>query len=638
MPRIDVYIVLADLASYTEKAASVHRQTGSEGLELLNKKIREYVDKSVEDVGNEELLFQTFLDIQIANKEGEDITSVSHKPKSSTAISNRGDDAILVFKSAESAHRFAEKLHCHSREENQSRKKHEQDLWYFRAACAFGDISVNEDGSCSIDPASWARAVVTRLCGKAEKGEFLMHDKAFADLPLDLQDCYGEEEEVEGKETDGKSYACRRWKVIEVEDSQSSRQPRSRPVANVRLPENFVERPDEPSEKTVLMLPASSSSINSPRWIAEFKRLETSIKNASSREKEKTDRNQTFEKYKFESKPYITFSELSQELTALEPSIIHITGEVDGIGELLIGDTDQSAENQNELISNLFRLHSRFINCVVLSGCCVEEQLNGIVQYIEFIISIPRELEGDLSIIFLDHFYFQLGFVRNIEKSYEFGMDELKKRIAQRPEFEKSSLPEIFSKEEETKRRQEEAKRRDLEKELEICIKDLKIHTNDLVLWKKKASLLQDLGRINEMGEAYDQIALLEPDYRNRVKQGDALVALEEYQKADSAYDKAVEEEDGEKDYKVWWQKAIACVKAGEYIKAGDAYQKALWLLPPSPDDYVICTEYGEVLSKLKQLRESIQLYSTSLCLQPNYRVASYHRKQLYKKIYSENH
>jgi tetratricopeptide (TPR) repeat protein len=408
----------------------------------------------------------------------------------------------------------------------------------------------------------------------------------------------------------------------------------SNPTVHINLP----KQQDEPSEKIILMLPASSSSIHSPRWIGEFKRIESSIKNAFSRHKEVTDRNQKFDKYKFESKQYITFSELSQELTTLEPRILHITGEVDGIGELLIGDMSRNTEDYDELIFNLFKLNSQFISCVILSGCCIEDQVNGIIQYIEFIISVPRELEESLVIAFFDEFYFHLCFVRDVKTSYELGIDKLKKLIGQRPDFERNLFPRIFSKEEEEKRKKEEVRRRDLERDLEICIRDLEMHGNDLVLWKKKASLLQDLGRINEMNEAYEKVALLDPDnYQNRIKQGNALVALEEYKKADSAYDKAVEAEDGEKDYKVWWQKAIAYAKAGEYIKAGDAYQKALWLLPPSPDDYVICTQYGVVLNKLKQFRESIQLYSTSLCLQPNYRVASYRRKQLYKKIYSEN-
>ena len=88
--------------------------------------------------------------------------------------------------------------------------------------------------------------------------------------------------------------------------------------------------------------------------------------------------------------------------------------------------------------------------------------------------------------------------------------------------------------------------------------------------------------------------------------------------------------------YRVWWRKANAHSKAKEYREANRSYEEALALVPPSPDNYVIRTEYAVTLGKLKQFSESIQQYSAALCLQPNYRVARYHRNKMYKKIYSE--
>ncbi|KAM3113642.1 hypothetical protein ACJ2PR_15035 [Phormidesmis sp. 146-33] len=70
-------------------------------------------------------------------------------------------------------------------------------------------------------------------------------------------------------------------------------------------------------------------------------------------------------------------------------------------------------------------------------------------------------------------------------------------------------------------------------------------------------------------------------------------------------------------------------------MEAGECYKNALSLLPPSPDDYVICREYGNALGKLEQFYQDILLYQTSLCLQPNYRIANYDKKQAYKKIYA---
>lgn len=189
-------------------------------------------------------------------------------------------------------------------------------------------------------------------------------------------------------------------------------------------------------------------------------------------------------------------------------------------------------------------------------------------------------------------------------------------------------LPQLFTK-------NGEAKRRDLEKELSAYNNQLEQDSSSIELWRKKADLLKELGRVDDANDAYEKASSLAPrDSSIRVQQGDALKQLGNPEKANDAYDKAIELD--EKDYKVWWKKARILVQTGKNVDAGECYKNALSLLPPSPDNYVICREYGDVLSNLEQSCKSILFYKTSLCSQPNYRIANYNKKQMYKRIYAK--
>ncbi len=404
----------------------------------------------------------------------------------------------------------------------------------------------------------------------------------------------------------------------------------------VQMPRVWLPESKESSEKIILMLPADSNSYSSPRWKVECQQIEKSVKNANQKSEENAQ--EKLKPHKFESKPYTTYSDLPQELTALEPSIVHITGEVNGIAELVIGHTSHKTESQDELIADFFKLYSKYIDCVVLSGCYIEDQLYAISQYIKFVVFIPKELEEGLYITFFDNFYFQIVFRQDVERSYEIALNsvsrETKANLVNYPNFREEFLPKILFQEDGINRRKSE-------EELILCGGKLEVEPDNVKLWKRIASLLKDLGRIEEMNEAYNKVTELEPDYQNRLKQGNALLASGDYEKAEVAYTKALELE--ENDYKIWWKKAITLVKSGHIMEAGICYKKALSLLPPysdstpCPDKYVICKEYGDTLIETNKSCKGIQSYRTSLWLQQNYRLASYNKKQAYKRLYAQN-
>ena len=386
---------------------------------------------------------------------------------------------------------------------------------------------------------------------------------------------------------------------------------------------------DDTAKKTVLMLPASPESYKSERWKEEVKLAKEVIK--------KADKNEN--RYEFEDMAFIESSDVFRNLSDIKPYVLHISGDVEGIAELIIGNTSRITNDQNQQLSEIFKLHAQFIDCVILSGCSLEEQIREIVHHIEFVIIIPRSLRQENAVKFLDGFYYSLPSNRGIKGSYDAGIYELKQYLHGRNStFDETSRPEIFF-------QTDEISRRNWKKELDVCIEELEVDPTDTNLWKKKADLLKNLGYIDEMNEAYEKAASFDPgNYENRVKQGDALESLGDHNKANVAYDKALKLE--KEDYKIWWKKAIAQANIGEYNEADKFYKEALSLVSRFPwlvaspevnsDKYVLCREHGNIVIQLKRTRESIQSYRTSLWLEPNYRLANYEKKQAYKRFYSK--
>ncbi len=374
--------------------------------------------------------------------------------------------------------------------------------------------------------------------------------------------------------------------------------------------------------KRILLLSANPENPETRRRRKETKE----IRNALKRAKHGT-------LCELHDRPEIDAAELSQELTTIEPDIIDISGFDNGIECLTLTLEKNVKKNEStelerlKLIAEVFKLNSKSIKCIILNGCYSEEQAREIVQHIDFVIGISRDIEDDRVIKFLSEFYYQLGSERTIIDSYDISCNYLRRTGLE----DINLLPTLLDK-------YKERKRRELEEKLGVCDKEIEKNPNNVELWKKRGSLLKELGRAEEANEAYEQASSLAPnDYKIRAEQGDALEQLEKYEEAVNAYDKALELE--QEDYKVWWKKGQALVEGEKYDEAVEPYNKAVALAvkleQPSPDRYIICREYASLLKKLGEYPRSIVMYKKSLGFEPRYRASSYEKRQVYKKMYS---
>lgn len=366
---------------------------------------------------------------------------------------------------------------------------------------------------------------------------------------------------------------------------------------------------EKPKVKKILMLSANPENPETQRRRKETKEIRDALKRATQGDL-----------CELHDRPEINVDDLSQELTAIEPYIINISGNENGIEGLIL---EGNCENSEKLIARTFKPHKESIKCLILNGCYSNAQAIEIVHYIDFVIGISQDLEDIKVIKFLKEFYFYLGSGRNITDSYDAGYLSIQKTGLEDIKL----LPTLLDK-------YKEEKRRDLENQLRDCDKEIEKNQNDIKLWKNRGSLLTDLGRAEEANEAFEKASSLAPnDYKIRAEQGDALEQLEKYEEAVNAYDKALELET--EDYKVWWKKGQVLVEEKKYDKAVQPYDKAVTLEPPSPDSYIICREYASLLEKLGKYQKSIVMYKKSLGFEPRYRASSYEKRQVYKKMYS---
>ena len=127
----------------------------------------------------------------------------------------------------------------------------------------------------------------------------------------------------------------------------------------------------------------------------------------------------------------VRVGDLQELLHKHRPQIVHFCGH--GGGEQgLVFESDVGREHlvSTDALSNLFRLFSSSIECVLLNACYSEEQAGAIVDHINYVIGMNQEIRDDAAIAFSKGFYRALGYACSIEQSYEFGCNAIQLEIS----------------------------------------------------------------------------------------------------------------------------------------------------------------------------------------------------------------
>ena len=143
----------------------------------------------------------------------------------------------------------------------------------------------------------------------------------------------------------------------------------------------------------------------------------------------------------------VRVGDLQDLLFRHRPQIVHFCGHGSGQQGLVFEGNDGGEQwVRAEALSDLFRLFSKNVGCVLLNACYSEEQANAIVNHIDYVIGMNQEIRDDAAIAFSKGFYRALGYECSIEQAYEFGKNAIQLEISGSSKMRSVATEEVVRK------------------------------------------------------------------------------------------------------------------------------------------------------------------------------------------------
>jgi len=174
-------VVELDLVGYSTICDNFEQGLDVNSAAQLNQQIQSFVDAGLKAVG---------------------------ASRDESVMQTTGDGAIVVFETADDAHRFAHAVHEATQRHNRQRKQPLAKR-IFRIGAASGDIVMQPKAGGGFDIAGMTIARAVRLEAKAQPGGLLVDEETFQSLAADQKERYGAKQQVAGKrDEEFEAYAC----------------------------------------------------------------------------------------------------------------------------------------------------------------------------------------------------------------------------------------------------------------------------------------------------------------------------------------------------------------------------------------------------------------------------------------------
>jgi hypothetical protein len=122
----------------------------------------------------------------------------------------------------------------------------------------------------------------------------------------------------------------------------------------------------------------------------------------------------------------VRFWDLRRLLLDYEPQIVHFSGHGEKQGLIVEGELGIAVPISPEALSELFRLCSGHVECVLLNTCYSKAQADAINKHINCVIGMPGKIEDRAAFEFAVGFYDALGAGKSVEEAYKFGCNAVK--------------------------------------------------------------------------------------------------------------------------------------------------------------------------------------------------------------------
>jgi TIR domain/CHAT domain len=126
--------------------------------------------------------------------------------------------------------------------------------------------------------------------------------------------------------------------------------------------------------------------------------------------------------------------DLLDALLKYQPRIVHFCGHGEGqIGLVLEDEAGKAKPVSSEALSEVFKNFAEKVECVLLNACYSEVQAIAIVEHLNYVIGMSREIRDDAAIAFTRGFYTALGNGEAIKNAYNFGKSQVAIEISSDP-------------------------------------------------------------------------------------------------------------------------------------------------------------------------------------------------------------
>lgn len=199
--------------------------------------------------------------------------------------------------------------------------------------------------------------------------------------------------------------------------------------------------------KTILILASNPQGTTVLNLSREIRDIQDGLKRSSDREE-----------FKVEICLAVRPLDLRRAIIEIKPEIVHICGHGEGEKGLCFeNDQGEIKLVSKEALSELFRIASQSVECVVINTCYSEVQAEAIAEHILYVVGMNQAIKDKTAIEFAIGFYDGIGNGKSIEESFDIGklnilldldpsLDPNRKAIYEGDELEKTikqkNLPE----------------------------------------------------------------------------------------------------------------------------------------------------------------------------------------------------
>lgn len=189
------------------------------------------------------------------------------------------------------------------------------------------------------------------------------------------------------------------------------------------------KKKSEQQQTKILILSANPIGTNRLRVDEEVRDIEEGLQRSKYRDR-----------FKVDQKGAMRLRDLRRVLLDYEPQILHFTGHGEMSGLLVEDKQGFGIHVPPSALTDLFKLLSNRVECILLNACYSDYQADTINKYIKYVIGIPREIKDKAALEFAVGFYDALGAGKPVDEAYKFGCNAIRQYW---PEIRENVYPKL---------------------------------------------------------------------------------------------------------------------------------------------------------------------------------------------------